>query len=420
MPNDLILYGLSHRCVSGALREQLFLESAQRQRGLADLAELGFQQVLLLSTCDRLEVLAVSDSAESLEDSLLSRMADWIGVSGDVVRSSAYSLRGTDALHHFFAVTAALESQVLGEPHVLGQVKESHRQSEALGLSGPRLDRVMQAAYRLAKRVRSETSLAQRPATLAASALRVARDLHGRLESRRLLLVGSGEMGEVLATEFLSAGLENIQVVQRRPVLARAAAERLGGHYLDWTDWEDHLDRVDILLLAHGSGQFLMDRRQAERLLKQRRRRPLLFLDTGVPRDIEPDANEVDGAFVYDLQDLEHRARAGQQAREEAAGRAWGILAEELDSFCREGQLGGADSPLVALRRHCEDLRAEVLADGKLDAEAATRLLLNRLLHEPTRTLREMSSESPDAQAEVEQFLERLFRIDTGKGKNDR
>lgn len=420
MPNDLILCGLSHRCVSGALREQLFLESAQRQRGLAELSAFGLQQALLLSTCDRLEVLAVSESEESVEDGLLSMIAEWVGVPGDLVRNSAYSLRGSDALHHFFAVTAALESQVIGEPHVLGQVKESHRQSEAMGLSGPNLERVLQAAYRLAKRVRNETSLAQRPATLAASALRVARDLYGRLDSRRLLLIGSGEMGEVLAAEFRSAGLEHIQVVQRRPALARAASERLGGHYLDWTEWEAHLERVDILLLAHGSGQFLLERGQAEHLLKQRRRRPLLFLDTGVPRDIEPDVNDVEGAFVYDLLDLEHRARAGQQAREEAAGRAWEILAEELDSFSREGQLGSTDSPLVALRRHCEDLRAEVLADGKLDAEAATRLLLNRLLHAPTRTLREMSAESSAAQAEAERFLKQLFRIETGKGKNDR
>ncbi|MFD1378436.1 glutamyl-tRNA reductase [Fodinicurvata halophila] len=154
--------------------------------------------------------------------------------------------------------------------------------------------------------------------------------------------------------------------------------------------------------------------------MKQRRRRPLLFLDTGVPRDIEPEVNAVEGAFVYDLHDLEQRARAGQQAREEAATQAWGILSEELESFQREVHPGGADTPVVAFRRHCEELREEVLADGRLDAEAATRLLLNRLLHEPSRTLREMASESPEEKAQLERFLERLFRIDTGKGKNDR
>lgn len=420
MPDDLILVGLNHRSTDGLLREQLYLESEQRRMSLVEVRELGVEQALLLSTCDRMEVALVADTDAVSDDAVLSRFAGWIGATKEEILPRSYCLRGADALQHLFAVTAALDSQVLGEPHVLGQVKESHRLSESLGMCGPGLDRVLQAAFRVAKRVRSETALAERPATLAASALRVARDLYGRLDKCCLLLIGSGEMGEVLAYEFQMAGVETILVAQRRPGLARAAAERLAGHYLDWSEWEAALESADVVLCAHGSGHFLLDRQAGERLLKRRRRRPLLFLDTAVPRDVEPEVNALDGAFVYDLQDLEQRARAGQKAREEAASQAWRILSEELAAFQREGQLGGADTPLVAFRRHCEELREEVLADGRLDAEAATRLLLNRILHEPTRTLRDMASESPEEQAQLERFLERLFRIDTGKGKNDR
>lgn len=420
MPDDLILIGLNHRSADGLLREQFFLESEKRRQGLRELRDLGLEQALLLSTCDRLEVVIAAHSAAVSDEAVLARIAAWIGAEHEALLTRSYCLRGADALHHIFAVTAALDSQVLGEPYVLGQVKESHRLSESLGMCGPGLDKPLQAAFRVAKRVRSETSLAERPATLAASALRVARDLYGRLEGCSLLLIGSGEMGEILASEFRAAGMEKILVAQRRPVLAQAAAERLAGHYLDWTEWAGALESADVVLCANGDGHFLLDRRAGERLLKQRRRRPLLFLDTGVPRDIEPEVNALDGAFVYDLHDLEQRARAGQQARQEAATQAWGILSEELENFQRETRLGGADTPVVAFRRHCEELREEVLADGKLDAEAATRLLLNRLLHEPSRTLREMASENPEEKAQLERFLERLFRIDTGKGKNDR
>ncbi|MFD1378435.1 NAD(P)-binding domain-containing protein [Fodinicurvata halophila] len=261
MPDDLILVGLNHRSVDGLLREQLFLESEKRSQALRELRGLGVEQALLLSTCDRIEVVVAGQDTAVPDEAVLARIAAWIGVGQEELLPRAYCLRGTDALHHLFAVTAALDSQVLGEPYVLGQVKESHRLSESLGMCGPGLDKPLQAAFRVAKRVRSETSLAERPATLAASALRVARDLYGRLEGCSLLLIGSGEMGEVLASEFRAAGMEKILVAQRRPALARATAERLAGHYLDWTEWEASLETADVVLCANGNGHFLVDRR---------------------------------------------------------------------------------------------------------------------------------------------------------------
>lgn len=411
---SLLIVGVNYRSAGVLLREALFVEEERLPERLLELRALELPESLLLATCDRLEVLAVAEDTIEAARKLRALLERWAGGDGKALEEQSYQLFGEDALRHLFAVAASLDSQVIGEPQVLGQLKESHRLAASFGLSGSFLDRRLQAAYRAAKRVRSETSLAQQPVTLAASALRVARDLHGDLGRCRLLLLGLAEMGELLAEEFRAAGVAELSISHRFESRAEAAARRLRAHVRPWPEWQRGLGDADIVVSALGNGRLLLDEPLVEQVLRARRRRPIFFIDAAVPKDIAPSVEKLDGAFVYSLDDLERAAAAGRRRREGASMEAWRILGAELDAF-RKADLAREAAPVVAdLRAHAERIRQEVLAEKPGDAEAATRLLLARLLHEPSEALRHAAAEDPGDRTLIERLLRRLFRLESG------
>ncbi|MEX0759325.1 MAG: glutamyl-tRNA reductase, partial [Tistlia sp.] len=291
-----------------------------------------------------------------------------------------------------------------------------HRAASEAGLGGPLLDRSVQAALQAARKVRGQTPLAERPVTLAAAALRVARDLHGDLGRCSALILGLGEMGEILAAELRNAGVGDLAVCHPQELRARTAAHRLRCHRRSWEEREAALVAADIVVAASGSGRYAIDRELAARVLKRRRRKPLFLVDAALPRDVEPGVEEVDGVFLYDLDDLERLAQAGRSHRESASGAAWRLLEQELRQFRREqAEREGLDA-LLALRRHGEALRREALAERGGDAAAATRLLLNRLLHDPSEVLRAAAAGDAGERRKLEKALARLFRLAPAKG----
>ncbi|MCH8155809.1 MAG: glutamyl-tRNA reductase, partial [Proteobacteria bacterium] len=379
---------------------------------------------MVLSTCERLEVMAVADAPAAGAQALVGLLAEETGTEADEFGAGSFRHLGAEALRHIFAVTASLDSQTVGEPQILGQVKESHRRAVEAGTAGPALDAVLQAAYGAAKRVRSETSLAEHPVSIAASALLVARDVHGALERRGVLLAGLGEMGEFMAAELIDAGVGDLVVMHASLGRAEAVAHRLGCHFRPWPELDDALAGADIVVAATGTGRYTVTAPLAEAALKRRRREPIFFIDTAIPGDIDPAVARLDGAFVYDLEDLERVALEGKANREAETEAAWRILDEELAEFLRQRAERAAAVPSVAaLRRHFESARAAVLAEGGAGAkggagaEEATRRLINRLLHDPSEVLRAAAAgdRDPQGRAALETALRRLFRIDAEK-----
>lgn len=411
---SLLIVGVNYRSAGVLLREALFVEEERLPERLAELRDLALPESLLLTTCDRVEVIAATEAPDEAAARLRALLARWAGSDLATLEGQSYRYTDEDALRHLFAVASSLDSQVIGEPQVLGQLKESHRMATSLGLAGGFLDARLQAAYAAAKRVRNETSLAQQPVTLAASALRVARDLHGDLGRCRLLVLGLAEMGELLAEEFRAAGVAELSIAHRSAARAEAAARRLRAHVRPWEDWQAALVQADVVVSALGNGHLLLDAPLVERVLRQRRRRPIFLIDAAVPNDIDPAVEALDGAFVYSLHDLEKVAEAGRRSREAASMDAWRILGGELDAF-RKARLAREAGPVVAdLRAHAERIRQEVLAEKPDDAEAATRLLLARLLHEPSEALRHAAAEDPGNRTLFERLLRRLFRLEVG------
>jgi glutamyl-tRNA reductase len=395
---SLLIVGLNHRSAPAEWRDRFALVEAA-QEALAD--ELG--DGMLLVTCDRIEWIA--DAGDG--DAFLPLLARRLDVSDSDLAPTLYRHQGAAALGHLFAVASALDSQVIGEPQILGQIKAAHRQASDRGRVGASLEAALAAAYATARRVRRETRIAERPVSIAAAALNLAREIHGDLAERAVLLLGPSEIGALMADHFIRAGIGRLVVCGPR---ARAVAPRFGANSLDLVDLDAALAAADIVIAALASGRAVVTAARVAAALKRRPLRPIFIIDLGFPPDAEPAVNDLDGVFLYDLGDLERVALDGRAGREAEARAARRIVEEELAAFARRQDERRAAPAVVALRAHVERLRQAVLAEAGGDAETATWLLMNRLLHDPSEVLRDLAADAADAN-QIETLLRRLFRL---------
>ncbi|MGH6948336.1 MAG: glutamyl-tRNA reductase [Kiloniellales bacterium] len=414
--SQLLLVGLSRRSATAALTGELFVDDLDVGRFLSTLSAAKVGEGLAIATCERLELLAVARDPAATADILLTLLATEIGITPEDLAAQHYRKSGQAALEHLFGVAASLDSEVLGEPSILGQLKASHRAAAAAGLIGPLLEAALQGSYAAAKRIRRETALAERPVSLSSAALRVARDLHGNLDDCRAVVLGLGEMAELLARDLKDGGVGHLTVVHPNRQRAALAARQLGGHLRPWEEMEEALAAAEIVVTALSREETPITVALASRVLRARQRQPVLFIDVALPGDVEARVNDLDGAFVYRLEDLERIADAGRSGREAGRAAAWGMIREELAAFEQRAGAQAAGPALAALRRHVEALREEVLADRRLDTKTATRLLLGRLLHDPSAVLREAAARDSAEAAKLEAALMRLFRL-TGRAE---
>jgi glutamyl-tRNA reductase len=416
---EFLVVGVNHRSGTAALREALYVEEERQGELLERLKAAGLAEAVFLSTCDRSEVQAATSDVEGATRAVGAAFARQAGVPADEVAAQSYRLTGAEALRHIFAVAASLDSQVIGEPQVLGQVKEAHRLSQAAGLMGGDLDEALQAAYSVAKRVRSETGLAEQPVSIAAVVVGLARQLHGDLKRAQGLLIGPGEMGDLVIEQLRRAGLRGLAVAHPSPRRAAAIARRYEAHHMTMEELPAGLVNADVVVTALGAGRIVVSEAMMAQAIKQRRRRPILLIDVAVPADVEPAVDRLEDVFRYELDDLEKAAMQGRSTRAAAASAAWDLIDGALAEFLGRRAARAAVPVIVALRQHFEALRQEVLAERPADAGMATRLLINRLLHEPSALLRDMASVSPRERAAAEQLLIRLFSL-TGAADKDK
>jgi len=427
----IFVVGANHRSCSGLVRDRLVTEEIEVPALLARLTAAGISQALWLATCDRVEVQGVHEQPASAALAIAALLAERAGMDQCALTSQLYTLTGEAAVRHIFAVACSLDSQIVGEPEVLGQVKAAHRLAAAAGTTASELEAVLQAAFAAAKRVRSETAIAERPTSIAAAALQIARDLHGDLARRSALLLGVGDMGLMMLNQLRGAGLARAVVMAPGDARARRTAERLGRNptqgptqglapvqFAPLAELEGALAQADVIITAVGHGNYLLAPGMVEKALKKRRQQPLYLIDTAVPADVDPAVNDLDAAFVYDLGDLERVALAGRVSREAAATAAWAIVDQAVATFQRQRAERSAVPLVVALRRHFEHTRRDLLVHHPgLDAAEATRLLVNRLLHRPSEVLRQMAADPDDAglaeRAAAERLLRHLFGVDS-------
>jgi glutamyl-tRNA reductase len=413
----LSLLAISRQDLPPLLQESFFQGDFDSRSLTEELQSMGFgrqgREALILATCERLELyLYESDGRKSLEDlrAALVRLSILTpdGKAGDV-------LRGEAALRHLFALTASLMSEVLGEANILGQVKAALRGSREAGIAGPRLARLFQAAFAAAKTVRSQSGIAEQPVSMAAVALRLARQVQGDLKRCQGLLLGLGELGEFLAEEFRKAGLGQLTVVHPSALRAEAVAQVLGGRHESIDELPALLSQSDVVIAGLPKGGHGLDATMIERALQSRRRKPIFLLDVALPHGIDPAVAKVDDAYLFDADDLERLAMKGWKSREAARESAQALLAQEMTRFFEQERARQATPLVTALRHHFEKSREQALKSQGNDAAKATELLIKQLLHEPLSELRRAAGESEEASDEalaLEEALRRLFPLD--------
>ncbi len=372
---------------SMAFRDRIYFDETALPGVLDRLRAAGLARCLMLSTCDRTLFVTCAEPEATLEI-VTAVLADHAGMAPADVRTELKVLDGRDALRHVFGVASSLQSSVIGDPQVLGQFKAAARQAAVQDLAAGDIDALACAAVQCAKRVRTETAVGERAVSLTAAAVAAGRDLHGDFKGLQALLIGLGEQGLSIARGFRHAGLDGFGVLHPHERRAETAARDLGCHVIPFENLAAALVRADVIITALGNRNWRLDAEAIAKALRQRRQQPILVLDLGLPGDTDPAIDRLDGAFRFGLGDLERIADEAHAERKHEALHAWAIVDEEIAKFERHRAGRDATPGVLRLRAHIDALRATVMAQAGDDAEKATRMLVNRLLHAPSSLLR--------------------------------
>ncbi len=416
----LLALGINHQTAPVSLRERVAFADHALPAALATLRSLpSVREVALLSTCNRTELYAVAED-EGRE------LGEWLGSHpGDGADLRAYLYRhfDADAVRHLFRVATGLDSLVLGEPQILGQVKHAWAAARAAGALGGQLDRLFQQAFVAAKRARTDTRIGANPVSVASAAVRLAQSSFARPEDSAVLLLGAGETVELVARHLAQARVKRLFVANRTLAHAQDLASRHGGVALPLAELDRHLAEVDIVFAATASREPVLRRAQVAAALVQRRHRPMLLLDLAVPRDIAADVATLKDAYLYTVDDLERAVEDNRRGRREAADAAEAIVELQVSRFVETLAISTRSQPLRRLRAHGDSARAEVLAkarqqlaggqDPQAVLEFLAHALTNRLLHAPTVALREAAV---NGDSELARATERLFPADIPDG----
>lgn len=403
---SLIALGINHHSAPVALRERVAFAGSALPEALAALRALPpVREAALLSTCNRTELYAITqDDGHSL--------VEWLAChpdGGQDLSAYLYRHQDADAVRHLFRVATGLDSLVLGEPQILGQVKQAWSAARSAGTLGSQLDRLFQHAFVTAKRARSETRIGNSPVSVASIAVRLAQESFARLDESSVLLVGAGETVELAARHLAQAKVKRLLVANRTLAHAQDLASRHGGVALPLSDIDRHLSQADVVLSATASQTPVLQRAQVEAALLARRHRPMLLLDLAVPRDIAPDVADLPDAYLYTVDDLERSVEHNRQSRREAADAAEAIVALQVARYAQSLAAGPLNAPLRRLRAHGDATRDQTLARARQllasghapDAvlEYLANTLTNRLLHVPTTAVRQAAASGQHALA---------------------
>jgi len=409
----LAVLGVSHHSAPLDVREKLAFAPERQGEALAQLAaQSGVAEAALISTCNRTEIVCRAENLDAVR-AWLRAHADREGVA---LEPHLYCHLDDGAVRHLFRVASGLDSMVLGEPQILGQVKQAVRSAEGAGTVGATLGRLFQHTFSVAKQVRSQTSLGGASISMSAAALRLAENLFGDLKSTKLLLIGVGEMVELAATYFVARQPREVVVANRTLARGEAFAERFGARAIALAELPARIAEFDIVLTGTASTLPILGKGLVERALKERRHRPIFIVDFAVPRDVEAEVSQLRDVFLYTVDDLGNIVQEGMESRRAASAEAEAIVEREVDAFRAWTSARGAAPAIVELRRKAQEYQDIELAKARARLvkgdppekvlEALAKGLANKFLHHPSQAL----SKAPAAErAALERAIEILY-----------
>ncbi len=400
---QLFVAGMNHRTAPIEVREQLAVEEDKLREILRDVHATGsFSEVMILSTCNRVEVYGVADVPGEARALAFRHLCRHRGVEPTSLEPMLYTKSDTDAVHHCLRVASSLDSMILGEPQILGQVKDAFALAQGCQTIGPILHRLLTQSFAVAKKVRTETGVARHAVSVSFAAVELARKIFGSLEGKSVLLIGAGKMGEMAAKHLVDQGAFPIYVANRSWGRAQELARALAGTAVPFEECLVTMEDVDIVITSTGAPEPIVRRDDVQRALHARRSRPLFFIDIAVPRDVEPGVNDLDNVFCYDIDDLRQVVDANIRERLREAQKAEALVAHEVAKFTARGREVETVPTIVSLKEKLETIRrgevAKTLAripdaseETRQIIEAMSSSLVNKILHAPITKLRETS-----------------------------
>ena len=424
MEQQIYLFGLNHKTADIEIREKFALSGFNPNNdGLMDKDGL-VCEALVLSTCNRVEILCVSNGDfDEVRAKVLKEWAGYCRQDQELLRNHIYSFKDLDAVNHLFSVAASLDSMVLGEPQILGQLKDAYRKSVEEKTAGVIINRLLHKSFSAAKRIRTETAVSSSAVSISYAAVELAKKIFGELKDQRAMLIGAGEMAELAALHLLNSGLKDIMVANRTPERARELADRFNGQSMCMEKMLENLHKADIVISSTGSRTSIISAAQIKKVLKKRKHQPMFFIDIAVPRDIDPDANLLDNVYLYDIDDLKEVVEENLANRREEADRAREIVRQEVDKF--SDWLGSLDlSPTIVdllsrgeliarkeLKKSMRSLGPEVDQATGQAMEQLAMSLVGKLYHEPIVFLKRRAREEGSSQKFID-LARRIFNLD--------
>jgi glutamyl-tRNA reductase len=418
---ELALIGVSHKTAPVEVRERLAFSSDKIRAALATLLERTHAaEAMILSTCNRVEIVAQGPDAQLVQDFI----CEYHQIPAEAISKHVYSYKNAEAIRHLFRVTASLDSMMLGEPQILGQVKEAYRLASEAGTIGSSLSPLLDRAFAVAKRVRSETGISQSAVSISYAAVELARKIFGDLAGKTVMIIGASKMGELAAKHLKRNGVGSVLVTNRTFERAVEIAKIFEGAAVPFEHFTDHMEHADIVISSTGAPHFIITKSLAEQVIRNRRNKPVFFIDIAVPRDVDPLVNDIDNAFVYDIDDLQQVIDANMRERMKEAGRAEEIVDREVQAFCTRMQSREVAPTIVLLRETVDRVRREeieryrkLLRDMPAEQQQATlaaidqvtQSLMNKILHHPITQMKEMNSD-PNG-AEFVETVRKIFNI---------
>ncbi len=422
----LALAGINHRTAPVEVREKLAFRAEDIPAALLDMQTRGAKEALILSTCNRVEVTAALGENVAIDSLLETMVTGRNGLTVEAIRPHFYLFEEAEVIRHLFRVASSLDSMIVGEPQILGQLKEAYAQARDHGTIGRVLDAVLTRAFSVAKRIRSETEIGQSAVSVSYAAVELAREIFGSLHNKRVMIIGAGKMSEGTARHLLRAGAAEILITNRTTERAGELARLFRGEIVPFDAFPQRLADVDIVIASCAAPEYVLTRELVRKAIEARKNQPMFLIDIAVPRNIDPEVNSMEHAFLYDIDDLQRLAERNLQARYEVAQQAEGIVTEEvlrLEARLRERDV---TPTILSLQEQLEAIRQEVLERyrgrlGRLTPEqdraieALTRGIVHKIAHGPISEMRrhaaEQSTGEEGRERELISAVRRIFRL---------
>lgn len=426
---NIIVVGLSHKTAAVEIREKVAFSPDQIEKPLYELVNLeGIIEGVIVSTCNRVEIYATTRDIAGGIARIKRFVADYHQISLDLLEQHLYSYHSEVAIRHVFRVASSLDSMIVGEPQILGQIKTSYGYAAEYKTSGIILNRFLHKAFSVAKRVRTETKIASSAVSVAFAAVELAKKILGDLSDKTVMLVGAGEMCELAAKHFLNSGARGVMVTNRTFERAERLAESLDGEAILFEQLFEQLHRADIVLSSTGAPHVIIGPADVNEVIKRRRFKPMFFIDIAVPRDIDPKVDEIENAYLFTVDHLQEIVQANLAQRNQEAEKAEEIIDQEIGQFFKWLSSLEVTPTIVALRNRFDEIRRtelsrtvsnwkELTPDTEKKLEALTMSMMNKLLHTPTTVLKKAGHGG-----RVDLYvdgLRQLFELETGENIED-